>query len=85
MAEVKAMEHQAMHMRDWVAQLDKLISIFDKKVLTEAGSISHAEAVEKAEMEYRKYQMQNLNEVEKAYLDTIKMVQKEVEKKVKKM
>ena len=72
-------------MRDWVAQLDKLISIFDKKVLTEAGSISHAEAVEKAEMEYRKYQMQNLNEVEKAYLDTIKMVQKEVEKKVKKM
>ncbi|MEI7621435.1 MAG: virulence RhuM family protein, partial [Candidatus Moraniibacteriota bacterium] len=84
LAEVKTMEHQAMYMRDWIAQLDKLIDVFDKKVLTEAGSISHAEAMEKAETEYRKYQMQNLNEVEKAYLDTIKMVQKEVEKKVKK-
>ena len=72
-----------MYMKDWIAQLDKLISVFDKKVLTEAGSMSHTEAMKKAEAEYKKYQTQTLSEVEKAYLETIKTVQKKVEKKVK--
>ena len=60
-----------------------MIGVFDKKVLTEAGHVSHSEALKKAEVEYKKYQTQNLSEVEKAYLDTIKTVQKTVEKKVK--
>ena len=83
LAEVKAMNQESMSMRDWITQLDKLISVFDKQVLTEAGSVSHAEAMKKAEAEYKKYHIQNLNEVEKAYLDTIRTVQKKVEKKVK--
>lgn len=83
LAEVKAMDHKPMYMRHWIAQLDKLISVFDKKVLTETGSVSHAEAMKKAEAEYKKYQIQNLSEVEKAYLDTIKTLQKKVEEKVK--
>jgi len=37
LAEVRVMEHKPMYMKDWIAQLDKLISVFDKKVLTEAG------------------------------------------------
>jgi hypothetical protein len=82
LAEVKAMDHEPMYMKDWIAQLDKLISVFDKKVLTEAGSVSHAVALKKAESEYKKYQTQNLSEVEKAYLETIKTLQKKVEKKV---
>lgn len=83
LAEVKAIDHEPTYMKDWIAHLDKLINVFDKKVLTEAGSVSHVEAIKKAETEYIKYQEQTLSSVEKAYLDTIKTVQKKVEKKVK--
>lgn len=83
LAEVKAMEHEPMYMRDWISQLDKLIGVFDKKVLIKAGSVSHDEAIKKAEEEYKKYQAQTVSEVEKVYLDMIKTVQKKVEKKVK--
>jgi hypothetical protein len=84
LAEVRVMEHEPMYMKDWITQLDKLIGVFDKKVLTEASAVSHDEAMKKAEAEYKKYQMQNLSEVEKAYLNTIITVQKKIEKKVKK-
>jgi len=83
LAEVKAMDHEPTYMKDWIVQLDNLISVFDKKVLTESGFVSHAEAMKKAETEYKKYQAKTLSDVEKSYLDTIKTVQKKVEKKVK--
>ena len=83
LAEVRVMEHKPMYMKDWIAQLDKLISVFDKKVLTEAGSVSHAEALKKAEAEYKKFQAKTLSPVEKAYLENIKLLEKKVEKKNK--
>jgi len=45
--------------------------------------VSHEKAIEKAEKEYRKYQVKTLSSVEKAYLETIKGIQKKIEKKVK--
>ena len=83
LAEVKVMEHKPMHMKDWIVQLDKLISVFDKKVLTEAGFVSHAEALKQAEAEYKKFQVKTLSPVEKAYLENIKLLEKKVEKKIK--
>ena len=83
LAEVRVMEHKLMYMKDWIAQLDQLISVFDKKVLTEAGSVSHAEALKKAEAEYKKFQAKTLSPVEKAYLENIKLLVKKVEKKIK--
>ena len=83
LAEVRVMEHKPMYMKDWIAQLDKLISVFDKKVLTDAGSVSHAEALKKAEAEYKKFQAKTLSPVEKAYLENIKLLEKKVEKKIK--
>src|SRR3989338_2283704 len=83
LAEVKALEHEPMYMKDWIAQLDKLIGVFDKKVLTEAGSVSHSEALKKAEVEYKKFQAKTLSPVEKAYLESLKVLEKEVGEKVK--
>jgi len=83
LAEVRVMKHEPMHMKDWIAQLDKLIGIFDKKVLTEAGSVSHTAALKKAATEYKKYQAKTISEVEKSYLETIKTIQKTIEKKVR--
>ena len=72
-----------MYMKDWITQLDKLISAFDKKVLTETGSISHEQANEKAVSEYRKYQAKILSPVEEVYLESLKVLEKEVGKKMK--
>ena len=78
LAEIKAREHTRMQMQDWVTELDKFTGIYGKGVLKDAGKISHNKAVAKAEQEYRKYQVKTLSPVEKAYLDTIKTVQKQV-------
>ena len=81
MAEVKAMNREPMNMKDWMMQLDKLIDVFDKKILANAGVVSSGEAMKKAEIEYRKYQVKTLSSVEKEYLDSIKEVEKKVSKK----
>ena len=72
LAEINAMEHKTMYMADYVEQLDKILSGTGKDVLEGAGSVSHKQALEKAEKEYQKYIQKNLSPVEKAYLETIK-------------
>ena len=72
LAEINAMEHKTMYMADYVEQLDKILSGTGKDVLEGAGSVSHKQALEKAEKEYKKYIQKNLSPVEKAYLETIK-------------
>jgi hypothetical protein len=81
LAELKAQEHIPMKMKDWIEELDKFTSIYGKGTLKDAGKISHEKAIEKVEMEYRKYQVKTLSAVEKAYLETIKSLQKKAEKK----
>ncbi|MCK5808639.1 virulence RhuM family protein [bacterium] len=83
LAEVKAMNAEPMQMQDWIIQLDRMIETFDKKVLTDAGSISHKEAIIKAEAQYKEYQTQTLSEVERAYLDSITAVAKKVKTKIR--
>ena len=81
MAEVKAMNREPMNMKDWIIQLDKLIDVFDKKILTDAGVVSHDEAMKRAEMEYKKYQQKTLSGVEREFLESIKEVEKKVRRK----
>jgi hypothetical protein len=84
LAEIKAMEQTPMTMNDWVLELDKFTTMYGKGTLKDAGRISHEKAIKKAEAEYKKYQVKTLSPVENAYLDTIKKIQKEAEKKSKK-
>ena len=62
-------------------QLDSVLSSGNRKLLTGAGSVSHKQALEKAKAEYRKYQEITLTPVEKAYLESIKEVSKEVKRR----
>ena len=80
-AEVQAIRHNQMHMSDYVEHLDKVLSSTGEKLLENAGSVSHKQAVDKALDEYRKYQVLTLSPVEKAYLETIKSIEKKVKKK----
>lgn len=83
LAEIKAQEHTPMRMADWVAELDKFAENFGKGVLKDSGSISHKKAVEKASSKYRKHQAKTLSPVEEAYLESVKVLEKEVGEKVK--
>lgn len=75
LAEINAIEHNTMYMADYVEQLDKILSSTRKGILENAGSVSHKQAVEKAEAEYQKFIQKNLSPVEKEYLEAIKILE----------
>ena len=81
LAEINAIEHKTMYMADYVEQLDKILSSTGKDILENAGSISHKQAVEKAEAEYQKFIQKNLSPVEKEYLEVIKNLEKTAKEK----
>ena len=82
-AEIQAMRHNPMYMSDYVEHLDNVLKTTGEKVLQGAGTISHAQAIEKATEEYRKYQSQNLSPVEEEYLESIKNIHSTVKKNSK--
>lgn len=71
-AEIQAMRHQPMYMSDYVEHLDKILSSTGEALLQGPGTVSDAQAMEKAEKEYRRFQVRQLSPVEEAYLETIK-------------
>ena len=82
-AEVQAMRRRPMHMSDYVEHLDRILSSTGEELLVGAGKISHRQAMEKAIKEYQRFQVQSLSPVERAYLKTIKVVEKTAKEKVK--
>ncbi len=85
-AEFRALNHEPTYMKDWLAHLDRLIVAMEAKTLEGAGSVSHPQAIKKAEAEYTKYRAQltvEPSEVEKAYLENVKSVQRKIEGKKK--
>jgi len=76
-AEIQAIRHRPMYMEDYIKQLDGILAGTGEKLLPDAGSVSHQQAIEKAEKEYRKYQIKTLSPVEKAYMETLKQLEKE--------
>lgn len=51
------------------------------ELLEWAGSVSHEEAMNKALIEYRKFQVKTLSPVEQDYLESIKLIEKKTKKK----
>lgn len=80
LAEINAMEKKPMYMKDYVAQLDRILSSGGRSLLEGAGKISRQQALDKAKAEYRKYQVKTLAPVEEAYLKTIKEIDKKSQK-----
>ena len=73
-AERQAERQQPMTMKDWATHLDKILTMSGEQLLQGNGSISHNEAMEKAKSEYKKYQQKTLSDVEKSFLDSIKLL-----------
>lgn len=82
-AEIQAIRHIPMYMKDYIQQLDNILSSMSEKKLVGSGSVSHAQALEKAREEYKKYRIKTLSPVEEDYLHTITALEKEAKKKAK--
>ena len=81
-AELRALDGIKTTMQDYLEQLDRLVASMDRAVLQDAGKVSKIEAEVKAHAEYSKYQTKTLSPVEEAYLESIKTLQKQAQKKV---
>ena len=82
-AEINAIEHKPMYMSDYIKQLDSILTSGNRKLLIDAGTISHEQALEKARSEYRKYQENTLSPVEKEYIKSVRNIGKIAKKKMK--
>ncbi len=80
LAELNAIEEREMRMVDYVQELDNILNSTGRKVLDNAGNISHTQATEKAKSEYKKYQAKTLSSVEKEYLKNIATLEQKVKK-----
>jgi len=80
-AEIQAMRRKPLFMTDYIKQLDNILSASGEELLNNAGTVSHQQAIEKAQNEYKKYQTKTLSPVEEAYLENIKSLQKKIDRK----
>lgn len=63
-AELQALEQRSMKMVDWVKELDNQILLNRRKILEGNGKISHEEAIEKAEKEFKIYREREMRELQ---------------------
>ena len=78
-AEFQTLKQKPMHMRNWITKLDDFLRLSEHDILTNAGTISNEEALEKAHIEYEKYRSKHLNDpspVEKHFQKAIEEVKK---------
>ena len=82
-AEVRALDHEPMYMKDWLETIDDYLKMTRREILSTAGRISHTKALDKAHDEYKKYKQKEkdrLSLVEKHFLESIGELDKLEEK-----
>ena len=75
-AEFQALEQNPMTMADWIAALDDQILRLRKNILEGSGSISHQEAIEKAEREFEIYREREMRMLESDFDKVVKRLKK---------
>lgn len=84
LAELNAIEEREMRMADYIRDLDNILSSTRRKLLTNAGTIAHTQAENKAKVEYKKYKAKTLEQVEEEYLKTINALENQAKKESRK-
>lgn len=82
-AEVQALNHEPMYMKDWLETIDDYLKLTRRDILTTKGQVSHKQAIEKAHKEYGKYKKKQedlLSPVEQDFVNSIARLGK-IEKK----
>ena len=75
-AEFQALEERPMHMADWISALDNQIIALQRKLLEGKGSVSHQEAIEKAEREFNIYRQREMAQLESDFDKMVKRLPK---------
>ena len=73
-AEVHALNHEPMYMKDWIETIDDYLKMTRRDILRTKGTVTHKQALEKAHEEYEKYKNREesrLSLVEQHFLDSI--------------
>ncbi len=79
-AERQAEREIPMTMEDWAKHLDGILTSTGENLLTGNGSVSHIQAMDKAQTEYKKYKARTLSSVEEDYLNSIKQLEQKGKK-----
>ena len=74
-AEAQALAHRPMYMKDWKERLDLILKLNERNVLEGPGKISHELALEKVEIEYKKFKE---IEQEHIHLESIKELDRDI-------
>ena len=77
-AELMALEHKAMRMKDWRLELDRQLMNLNRKILNDKGKVSHKQAIKKADKEYDKYRKKYFEEYESDFDQSVKELNKEI-------
>ena len=73
-AEVHALNHEPMYMKDWIETIDDYLKMTRRDILRTKGTVTHKQALEKAHEGYEKYKKREesrLSLVEQHFLDSI--------------
>ena len=63
-AELQAIEQHAMTMQQWIEKLDDILSVGNRPLLSNAGTVSHKQAIEKATQEFEEYRRKEMLQYE---------------------
>ena len=73
-AEFQALEQLPMTMKDWVEALDNQIVANRRKLLEGKGTVSHKQAIEKAEKEFELYRQREMKQFESDFDRVVKIL-----------
>ena len=79
-AEFQALEQIPMTMADWIAALDDQILRLQKNILEGNGTVSHQEAIEKAEREFEIYREREMRQLESDFDKAVKRLRNKINK-----
>ena len=79
-AERQAEREIPMTMEDWAKHLDGILTSTGENLLIGNGTVSHDQAMDKAQTEYKKYKAKTLSNVERDYLNSIKQLEQKSKK-----
>ncbi len=83
LAELQALNRKPMYMKDWIERLDDFIKMTGNTILQNAGTVSHQQAIDKANAEYEKYKALTKNDlsvVEQQFIDHVEKNAKTIKK-----
>ncbi len=83
-AETMAQQHAPMYMKDWIVRLDNILQMNGRELLTNAGKISHEMALEKSNLELKKYKEGRKRVAHESNLKELERDIKQIENKNKK-